>query len=355
MKRGLFLAFFFISSFLGFSQPGAALNFDGTNDYVNLPNSGAPFDVSSSHVKTFQLWFKNTANQGAHVRIFSTGTANWTTGIWFGYAAGSPYLRFELCDGIIYPGVAITGTTNIRGDNQWHQATGVINGSVATLYLDAIYEGSVSISTIGAMNSAGAVHIGNSYDNESSSYFRGDIDELRVWEKALCQPEIMSTMNCELTGSEAGLVAYYQFNQGTAAGNNAGLINLPDLTFNSNNGILTNMGLNGVTSNWVSPGGVITGSVCPPPPQCQSTGINQYSVNNSIKISSEGNQFFLYSESADFLEISVFDLTGKSILKNSALHQNSFKIDLNSFNSGLYFITAKLSNAETKTFKVFNQ
>jgi len=203
MKKHLLFAFFGLLSFFGFSQPGAALNFDGLNDYVNLPNSGAPFDVASNHMKTFQVWFKNTNTQGAHVRIFSTGTANWTTGIWFGYAAGSPYLRFELCDGITYPGVAVTGTTNIRGDNQWHQATGVISANVATLYLDAVYEGSVSISAIGAMNSAGAVHIGNSYNNEGSSYFQGNVDELRVWEKVLCQPEIMSTMNCELTGSEA--------------------------------------------------------------------------------------------------------------------------------------------------------
>src|SRR6476620_12740488 len=122
MKK-LFLTFLILfTSYFGFSQPGAALNFDGINDYVALPNVNAPFNVSVSHVKTFQVWFRNTTTQGSHVRIFSTGTANWTTGIWFGYASGSPFLRFELSDGILPSGIAITGTTNIRGDNQWHQA-----------------------------------------------------------------------------------------------------------------------------------------------------------------------------------------------------------------------------------------
>lgn len=338
-----------------FSQSGAALNFDGINDYVALPNVNNPFNVSASHMKTFQVWFKNSGNQGAHVRIFSTGTANWTTGIWFGYASGSPYLRFELCDGISYPGVAITGTTNIRGDNQWHQATGVISGSVATLYLDAVYEGSVSISSLGAMNSAGAVHIGNSYNNEGSSYFQGSVDELRVWEKVLCQPEIMATMNCELSGSEAGLIAYYQFNQGVAGGNNTTFTTLPDLTINSNNGVLTNMSLTGTTSNWVSPGSVVTGSACIPSSPCQTNSIsNLTSSETDVKLLSDNNQYRIISESANIIEVLVYDLTGKLITKNINLHQNSFSFDLNPLSKGLFFVIVKLEENHSKTFKLIN-
>jgi hypothetical protein len=262
MKKALSILFI-LSFYIGMGQPGAALNFDGSNDFVNLPNVNTPFNVSSVHIKTFQLWFKNTTIQGDHVRIFSTGTANWSTGVWFGYAMSSPYLRFELSDGNLN-GVAITGTTAIRGDNQWHQATGVINGAVATLYLDAVLEGTVNISGEGAMNAAMPIHIGNSYDNESDSYFQGAIDELRVWDKALCQAQIMTTLNCELTGTEPGLVAYYQFNQGIASGNNSGITNLPDLTINGNNGTLTNFALTGSASNWISPGSVITGNNCAP-------------------------------------------------------------------------------------------
>jgi hypothetical protein len=263
MKKFL-LVLTVLLSVIAKSQPGAALNFDGSNDYVNLPNVNTPFNVSSAHIKTFQLWFKNTMSQGSHVRIFSTGTAGWTSGVWFGYAAGSPFLRLELSDGLGPAGVAITGTTNIRGDNQWHQATGVLNGTLATLYLDGLIQGTVSISGEGAMNPPGQIHIGNSYNNESGSYFMGNVDELRVWDKALCTGEIMATMNCELTGSEPGLVAYYKFNQGIAGGSNSTTNSLPDLTINGNNGTLTNFLLSGTTSNWVTPGGVTTGNTCAP-------------------------------------------------------------------------------------------
>lgn len=358
MKK-LLLSILVLTTSLCSSQSGAALNFDGINDYVNLPNVGAPFNVTSAHIKTFQVWFKNTTNQGAHVRIFSTGTANWSTGIWFGYAQSSPYLRFELSDGVVPNGCAITGTTNIRGDNQWHQATGVINGSVAILYLDAVLEGTVNISSEGTMNSAGSVHIGNSYDNEGSSYFQGNIDELRVWEKVLCQQEIMTTMNCELTGSETGLVAYYKFNQGLAGGNNTGINTLPDLTSNSNTGVLTNMNLTTATSNWVSPGGVTSGSLCPviSPTVCsEQTGINSIgSENSSVKIINAQDHFEIISEGSLITEINVYDVTGRSILKDKTIQKNNFLIDLNSQSKGLYFIEVRLTKDQKKIFKVTNR
>lgn len=69
-------------------------------------------------------------------------------------------------------------------------------------------------------------------------------------------------MNCELTGNECNLVAYYKFNQGTAGGNNAGVTTLVGSTTNGYNGTLNNFALSGSTSNWISPGGVTTGNNC---------------------------------------------------------------------------------------------
>lgn len=250
-----------VSAFSIKAQTAAALSFDGSNDYVALTNNSSAFNISASHIKTVQFWFKNYATQGNHVRIFSTGDQSWTQGFWIGYAFGSPYLKLELSDGIGV-GVTLVGTSAIRGDNLWHQATAVFNDSTARLYVDGLLEGTANISGEGSINSSGSVHIGNSYGNEALSYFRGSVDELRVWNRALGQGEIDSTLNCELTGSEPGLIAYYNFNEGIASANNAGVTNLPDLTLGSNNGSLTNFLLNGALSNWVAPGGVISCSAC---------------------------------------------------------------------------------------------
>ena len=42
-------------------------------------------------------------------------------------------------------------------------------------------------------------------------WWPGSIDEVRIWNRALSQEEILANMNCHLTGHEPGLVAYYDF------------------------------------------------------------------------------------------------------------------------------------------------
>ncbi len=46
-----------------------------------------------------------------------------------------------------------------------------------------------------------------------SFQFYGDMDEVRVWNKALSQAEINAAMHHELGGTENNLVAYYNFNE----------------------------------------------------------------------------------------------------------------------------------------------
>jgi hypothetical protein len=58
-------------------------------------------------------------------------------------------------------------------------------------------------------------------------------------------------MNCQLTGSENGLVAYYKFNQGYINADNAAVTYLTDLSGHGHNGTLTNFALTGTRSNWV--------------------------------------------------------------------------------------------------------
>ncbi|MCG8378116.1 MAG: hypothetical protein MI865_01435, partial [Proteobacteria bacterium] len=60
-----------------------------------------------------------------------------------------------------------------------------------------------------------------------------------------------------LSGAETNLQGYYRFDQGVADADNTGIIQLPDRSFNNNNGILTSFTLNGTSSNWVGSGAFI--------------------------------------------------------------------------------------------------
>lgn len=75
--------------------------------------------------------------------------------------------------------------------------------------------------------------IGNAPWDLFSFQFYGDMDEVRVWNKALSQAEVNAHMHVELGGDEENLVAYYNFNE--AAGSL-----VPDKGPNGFDGTLSN-------------------------------------------------------------------------------------------------------------------
>ena len=81
--------------------------------------------------------------------------------------------------------------------------------------------------------------------------FDGAVDELRIWNIARTQGAIVADMNTELTLPQPNLATYYQFNQGSACGANAGLTTVPDLA-GTNNGTLWNFLLSGTQSNYTT-------------------------------------------------------------------------------------------------------
>ena len=68
----------------------------------------------------------------------------------------------------------------------------------------------------------------------ASYYFKGKIDEVRIWNTIRSQDEIKTNMYKELTGDETGLVAYYKMSNGT------GTTLTDNQTSGTNTGTLTN-------------------------------------------------------------------------------------------------------------------
>ena len=87
--------------------------------------------------------------------------------------------------------------------------------------------------------------IGNAPWDFLSYQFYGDLDEVRIWKKALNQTEIQSSMHSQLLGTEDDLVAYYNFNEAEL-----GLV--PDNGPNGFNGTLSNF--DHESTNWAVSG-----------------------------------------------------------------------------------------------------
>lgn len=91
-------------------------------------------------------------------------------------------------------------------------------------------------------------------------YYLGDVVELRLWNAVRSQAQIQANMNTEFT-CPVGLYAYYKFNHGIASTNNSTVTTATDASGNNLNGTLMNFALTGRVSNWVSPIGIIQGSI----------------------------------------------------------------------------------------------
>ena len=225
---------------------GAALNFDGSNDYVNCGNT-ANLQLSTG---TIEGWIK-TSGAGASYR-----------GIIVKQLAYSLFL----VDGVLglynWGGnVAVSTGVNLA-DNQWHHVAlsfqnGVTNGSV--IYIDGTAR---TTFTFNVSNQSVALAIGAG-EPAVSQNFNGTIDEVRVWNTVRTASQIANSRSCELAGNETGLVAYYKFNHGVAELTNTGVTTLTDATANANNGTLSNFALTGTTSNWVSSSNSLGAPVTP--------------------------------------------------------------------------------------------
>ena len=122
-----------------------------------------------------------------------------------------------------------------------------------TLFTSASYTTAVSVAAL--PYSLGGWLNGGTPDR----LFNGKFDEVRIYNAALTPAQIQADMFSTASALPANLKAYYNFDQGTAGGNNASQTTLADQSGNGNTGTLTNFALTGTTSNFVRSFPTITG------------------------------------------------------------------------------------------------
>ncbi|MBY0427258.1 MAG: LamG domain-containing protein, partial [Cytophagales bacterium] len=194
-------------------------------------------------------------------------------------------LAVEIDDGLGNYASSITTTT--YNDGIWHHVAMTRKGNAANLYVDGI--NITTLTTTGIPNVSRGVGflIGFRYADSPIpiGFFKGQMDGIRLWNRALCQAEIQSYRYGERPSNTTGLRARYDFNQGLSKGVNTGVVTLFDSSGNANHATLYNFGLNGASSNWISPGAVLAGSTtasvsCIPGAALDFNGFNSYVSTN---------------------------------------------------------------------------
>ena len=208
-----------------------ALDFDGSNDYVSLPNS---INMGTSD---FTLSIRlNTDGLGSRQHVLQqTGT-------------NSNRVIAINSDGSLTSRLGGTGSDHDSGVDlsagTWYHIVLVHDNSANTIkwYVNGTAQNTNSSVNIPSNNSSFYLGINaNANDKE----FDGKIDELRIWNAALSEAQIPGDSGTDsiLVGNESNLVAYYRFDHTSGT-------SLNDLTSNNNDGTLNNMN----NSDWVTSG-----------------------------------------------------------------------------------------------------
>ena len=98
-------------------------------------------------------------------------------------------------------------------DGQWHHFAFVVDASGSRLYVDGALRGSEGwLGTPGPTTTSYALSFGYS---DRAGGFRGQIDEVAIWNVAQSRGAIQTNMFRRLAGNEAGLISYHPFDEGT--------------------------------------------------------------------------------------------------------------------------------------------
>ena len=229
-----------------------ALNFTGTS-YVSITSSSFASAYSNTSA-TIEAWIKTTSTQNVNEIIGWGSTTAINNVVEFRTSNGK--LQFILNDGTRF--YSYTSSSDVN-TGKWVHVAIVKSGTLVSLYINGQIAAATAAGNDASTPTVNAANIGllayrgasTAYGPIAGSYFNGGIDQLRVWNTAKTSADIAANMFVEMVGNETGLVASYDFNQGTANGSNS-LTTLNDNSTNAYNGTLTGFTLSGTASNFVA-------------------------------------------------------------------------------------------------------
>jgi hypothetical protein len=190
--------------------------FDGVNDYIDLGNI---YDDLALPV-TISVWVNLSPSSSGNVGIFdSQDNLNIYNGITF--IMSEQHMGISYGDGLGGNNSAFRRSKSAtiqdtRG--QWVNLTAIIkSASDMSLFLNGVnkggvYEGS-SINPLNSNSPNEVAKIGTWYSNNNTYFYKGQLDELRIWNRALSPTEVADIYLKKINNSHPGLIGYWSFNE----------------------------------------------------------------------------------------------------------------------------------------------
>ncbi len=169
---------------------GKALDFDGSDDYIDMDTFS-----STSGSYTFNMWVNSSRADETLDYLFDSESGRFVLGF-FTNTSG----QIGFFDG------SWKNFGSAPNDGKWHHLSFVFDGSNSTaeLYVDGVQFGSSQ--SYSSKNIGGNIALGT-YHSGGSSTYKGQIDEVKIYDYARTPAEIHEDMN----GSP---LAYWKFDEG---------------------------------------------------------------------------------------------------------------------------------------------
>ncbi len=182
----------------GYDFPGSALTIEALIDLDDL-NNCTSYDCRIVSKAT------STSEQDHYVMLSTTQSGN------------DAVLRFRLkAGGTTTTLVADTGIlTGLPNSLDTYHVAATYDGATMRLFLDGVEVGSQAKTGAIDQNPAIETWIGGNPDSATVRPWKGSIDDVRIWDVARSEADILANSTTELTGSESGLTRYYKFNETT--------------------------------------------------------------------------------------------------------------------------------------------
>jgi hypothetical protein len=240
-----------------------AIQFDGADDYVSIPDNNT-LDMTTNY--TIEAWirpssfaslsgivskYQNSGSSGYYVRLTNNGSSS--TGITFD--------EMNTANGLLTA-------------NTWYHIAAVNSGGTRIVYINGVSVGLTGTALNTSANSD-PIRIGSDY---SSRYFSGNIDEVRIWNVARTEAQIVDNKNIELTGNEPGIVAYYKMSNGS------------DITLSDNK--VSGTAYSGTLANgplWVTSDAPISSAIAAPTSQASTIAFSNVATSTMTIGWSNGN------------------------------------------------------------------
>lgn len=177
---------------------GSALSFDGENDYVEIPHSTS---LNLTNIGTIEAWVKIPSVEAVGQGIIVQKQGGWNRRGWLLSTVTQYHIRFQWQAG---DDVMLDSQTYLTPD-VWHHVVGVMDGSTMKIFIDGEQDPNTLANTESADTTA-AVRIG--YADVGELPFKGEIDEVRIYNRALTTDEIKARYIIA-TSNIASKLAFY--------------------------------------------------------------------------------------------------------------------------------------------------